>query len=99
MYVCGCGMYIMMVECTRGSFAFQKQKENWKPSSSTWYVVCGMWYVMCGLISRHECLTSNQKILGSNPSWILSFFRIFNIDLASMLVDSVSVFRLLVNFT
>ena len=23
-----------------------------------------------------QCLTSNQKVLGSNPSWILSFFRI-----------------------
>ena len=34
-----------------------------------------------------ECLTSNQKVLGLNPSWILSFFRIFNNDLALKLVD------------
>ena len=37
-----------------------------------------------------QCPTSNQKVLGSNPSWVLSFFRIFN-DLALTLVDRSSV--------
>ena len=34
-------------------------------------------------LSGKEGVTSNQKVLGSNPSWILNFFRIFN-DLALM---------------
>ena len=33
----------------------------------------------------------SEKVLGWNPSWILSFFHIFNNDLALMWVDSVSI--------
>ena len=40
-----------------------------------------------GLNQGYVLLTSNQKVLGSNPSWILSFFRIFNNDLTLMLVS------------
>ena len=41
----------------------------------------------------------SQKVLGSNPSWILNIFRIFNNDLALKLVDYiVSSIRLLNNF-
>ena len=34
--------------------------------------------------TRDPVAPSNQKVLGSNPSWILSFFRIFHNDLALM---------------
>ena len=49
-------------------------------------------YLSCKGMNIITETTSNQKVLGSNPSWILSFFfRIFNNDLALMLVDSVSI--------